>query len=516
MTRPSAAVALFAGLALAFVLLRPPLPVDETRYLAVAWEMRGTGSWLVPRLNGEIYGHKPPLLFWLINAAWALAGVGDLAARLVAPAFAALAVWLTARLARDLWPDQPRRAGLAALILATTGAFLFFGSATMFDAPLAAGVLAALLGLWRLAREGRRRWALLLGAGLALGAYAKGPAVLLHVAPVALLLPLWRPDGAPLPYGRHLRALGLALLVALGLLGLWLLPALLLGGPAYREEVLWTQSAGRVVAAFDHGRPAWWFLANLPLLLWPWGWSPAALRTLAPARLRADPGARFAATWALSALLAFSLVSGKQTHYLLPELPALALLLSGLGPEGARAWRLAALLPALLLLALGAALALGLTPLAQRPGFALPPWAPLLALLPVAALALALRRLPPGPAAWALVAPLTLLALHLLMAPILARAYDAAPVARLLAPHQGRGLAIREREYHGQWHFAGRLRAPVAALPDDAALAAWAAEHPGGVVVAPRPIEGTALALLARAPFRGRTAFLYQVPEPAP
>ena len=46
---------------------RPPLPVDETRYLAVAWEMWQGGNYLVPHLNFEPYSHKPPLLFWLIN-----------------------------------------------------------------------------------------------------------------------------------------------------------------------------------------------------------------------------------------------------------------------------------------------------------------------------------------------------------------------------------------------------------------------------------------------------------------
>ena len=36
-----------AGLTLAVVALRPLLPIDETRYLSVAWEMRRDGDWLV-------------------------------------------------------------------------------------------------------------------------------------------------------------------------------------------------------------------------------------------------------------------------------------------------------------------------------------------------------------------------------------------------------------------------------------------------------------------------------------
>ena len=74
-------VALFALSALTLILLRPATPVDETRYLAVAWEMVTRGEHLVPHLNGAVYGHKPPLLFWLMDAVWAVTGVSGFAAR---------------------------------------------------------------------------------------------------------------------------------------------------------------------------------------------------------------------------------------------------------------------------------------------------------------------------------------------------------------------------------------------------------------------------------------------------
>ena len=71
------AITAFLAVALFGILARPLLPVDETRYLTVAWEMREGGHWLVPRLNGEIYPHKPPLLFWLINLVWWVTGVSE-------------------------------------------------------------------------------------------------------------------------------------------------------------------------------------------------------------------------------------------------------------------------------------------------------------------------------------------------------------------------------------------------------------------------------------------------------
>ena len=94
---------LLAGLQ---IWLRPLLPVDETRYLSVAWEMWSRGDFLVPYLNGEPYSHKPPLLFWLVHGVWALSGVSELAARLLPVLFSLLALWLSAGLASRLWPGQ--------------------------------------------------------------------------------------------------------------------------------------------------------------------------------------------------------------------------------------------------------------------------------------------------------------------------------------------------------------------------------------------------------------------------
>ena len=101
------AITAFLAVALFGILARPLLPVDETRYLTVAWEMREGGHWLVPRLNGEIYSHKPPLLFWLINLVWWVTGVSEVTARLIGPAFGAGAIAATAGLARRLWPEDP-------------------------------------------------------------------------------------------------------------------------------------------------------------------------------------------------------------------------------------------------------------------------------------------------------------------------------------------------------------------------------------------------------------------------
>ena len=458
------ALALFAASVLVLIWLRPLMPLDETRYLAVAWEMWGGGSKLVPHLNGEIYSHKPPLLFWLINLVWLVTGVSEFAARLVGPAFGLASVWLTAVLARQLWPQDLRRPGDAALILASSGVFLFLASTTMFDAMLTAGVLVAIIGLVRMRAQADWSSVLVLGAGLALGVLAKGPVALLHILPVAVLMPLWAERESRPALGAWYRGVGAGVLVALVLVGLWLGPALLLGGAEYRHDVLWRQSAGRVVKSFSHVQPFWFYVALIPVFLWPWGWSRAALAALSPRMLWSSEANRFVAVWLLATLIGFSVISGKQPHYLLPEMPrhgafagrsACRDLTRRAGAAGHCCCRHA------VLFVLGIAVAVGLVGGASLAGIDVP--LPYLAGagLVLVALGLALWRLPDGRAVRLIAAPATLLILHLILSDALFAFYSTDRIGLWLASHEAQGIArVDERGYHGEFSFTGRLARP--------------------------------------------------------
>jgi 4-amino-4-deoxy-L-arabinose transferase-like glycosyltransferase len=41
---------------------------DEPRYAAIGLEMSRSGDWITPRLWGEAWFEKPPLLYWLVGA----------------------------------------------------------------------------------------------------------------------------------------------------------------------------------------------------------------------------------------------------------------------------------------------------------------------------------------------------------------------------------------------------------------------------------------------------------------
>ncbi|MDA0997663.1 MAG: glycosyltransferase family 39 protein [Proteobacteria bacterium] len=490
------AVTVFAALA-----LRPPLPVDETRYLAVAWSMWLDGDWLVPHLNGEAYHHKPPLLFWLMNATWAVFGVNDWAPRLVAPLFALAGLFMTRSLARKLWPDHAETAELAPAILTGTFFWALFGTLTMFDMMLAVATLVGLCGVvgaWR--GGGIRSWAIV-AVAVGIGILAKGPAILLHILPAALLAPIWGPalsDAPARPVGGWKRWYLAVLLAVLGgaLIGLaWAVPAGIRGGEAYRNMIFWGQSAGRIVEAFDHARPFWWYAAVLPPLLLPWLLWPRLWRAFRAMPMASDGALRLLACWLVPAFAVFSLISGKQLHYLLPEFPALALLFARAlaraaatdanRAEGGDIW-----LPASIYMVLGAVGGLaGFLPLP----FDAPDWFAELAtgwafLAAAAGLLLGLAR-PAGKAAIAGLmgsSGILVVALHLVAADALTHAYDLRPLAaRLKALEQAGHPLANFATYHGQYHFLGRLKQPMPELGlERVSTETYLRDHPNGVVVA--------------------------------
>jgi 4-amino-4-deoxy-L-arabinose transferase-like glycosyltransferase len=303
------------------------IPLDETRYAAVAWEMRVRYDFLVPHLNGLPYHHKPPLLFWIDNLGWMLFGVNELWLLLVSPLCALASLYAVRYLAGQLWPGNDDGMRMAPWLLLGSliwGAYL---NGSMFDMLLALCVLLAMTGL---VRSGKcpdwKPWALYaLGCGL--GLLAKGPVVLIHILPPFLLGTIWSETARRETAKWYLQgsvALAAGLLIGLA----WAVPAVLRAGDAFGGTLLWHQTADRVVNSFAHRRPLAWYLELAPVILFPWCFWPRCWQAVCRLDLFADAAVRFCAIWFFAGIIGFSLISGKQVHYLLPLMPALALLMS--------------------------------------------------------------------------------------------------------------------------------------------------------------------------------------------
>lgn len=145
--------------ALYFVRLGQAPFVDppEGLHATIAREMGLAGSWITPHFNGVRYFDKPPLLYWLMAAAFWLGGASEWAARfwsaLSAVATALLTAWLGARVGSE-------RLGLIAglVVVANLEVFLF-GRLVKPDLIFVFLILLAFTG-FLLAYQDANRWAL--------------------------------------------------------------------------------------------------------------------------------------------------------------------------------------------------------------------------------------------------------------------------------------------------------------------------------------------------------------------
>jgi 4-amino-4-deoxy-L-arabinose transferase-like glycosyltransferase len=299
----------------------------------------------------------------------------------------------------------------------------------------------------------------------------------------------------------------------------WALPAGMAGGEAYRNAIFWGQTANRMVESFAHRRPFWWYVPLLPLLLFPWFVWPGFWKALVRHRRAGlDRGTRFCLAWMLPVFVAFSFISGKQPHYLVPLIPAFALLTARVLTEhtGSRVG-----LPALLAAALGGALILaanGQIASLREQVEALPPVWPgaLLVLLSLVAWVAGRRGVPPV-LNLALLGAAMLALLQLAAMRSVEPLYDVKPMARAIKQVQDEGrLVANLATYHAQYQFLGRLEAPLVELRG-ADVAPWLATHPDGYAVVYLKDKRALAAISARhkQAYRGGAAVLVDVPTAA-
>ena len=337
---------------------------DEPRYVWIARAMAETGDWVTPRLYGQPWFEKPILYYWAAAIGFRLHLSAEWAARLpsaVAALFAAIAIgWLgwrhyaSAPRSDSLAPNReigdPAPAAslardpalLAPLLFSTSVAAIGFARAGTPDMLFSSCLtLAMAAGAHILHRAGALRanrdplsdpapgdfWALAaFGAFLGAAVLAKGPAgILLAGGSVGLWMLATR---------RWRAAFRLAHPIAIAVCCVVALPWYILcarRNPDFLHVFIFEHNFERYLTPlFRHQQPFWFFGPIVLLALLPWTvllW-PAALEGLRLWRDKAwhnSPGFFFAC-WAFFPVFFFSLSESKLPSYVLPAIPALALL----------------------------------------------------------------------------------------------------------------------------------------------------------------------------------------------
>jgi 4-amino-4-deoxy-L-arabinose transferase-like glycosyltransferase len=328
------------------------LDPDEGRNAEVAREMTASGDYVLPRLDGLPYLDKPVLFFAADAVCQRLLGTGETAARLPSLLFALATAALTGWFAGRLFGRRARAIAAVAALAAPLP--IAFARTVIFDGMLAFFMVLALCAFYlavearaealaglagRRAREpaaatpapaaappGERYlgWTAAAWAAMALGVLTKGP--------VALAVPLL----AAAPYAVVRRAsravwhpLGMALL-ALGV-GPWIW-AMSRQVPEFLHYALVTETWQRVTTPeMNREGPLWFFIPCLLAGSLPWsvlalgGWR-RSLRPRARKGGRLDPPRLYLLLWIGLPLVLFSLSHSKRPQYILPLLPAVAIM----------------------------------------------------------------------------------------------------------------------------------------------------------------------------------------------
>lgn len=303
---------------------------DEPRYAQVAREMLERHDWITPTLNGRPWLEKPPLYYWQAMTAYSLFGVSDTAARIPAAFDATLLV-----VAVYLFFFKFRRGGEidAALIAASCAEIIGFGRAASTDMPLAATFGIALLAWWAWHESEKKIYLALFHVFIAAGMLAKGPvAPFLAAVTIAVFALAARESRAVI---RTLWPPGVLLFCVVGLP--WYLAVQLRNPQFFREFILQHNLARFSSNLYHHPEPFWYYVPVVALALVPWivpviGAIVESLRAWWSERKSADSDLEmkfrvFACAWLFVPLMFFSASRSKLPGYILPAVPAGAVLL---------------------------------------------------------------------------------------------------------------------------------------------------------------------------------------------
>lgn len=332
----------------------PLVGPDEPRYAEVAREMLARHDLITPTLGGLPWFEKPALLYWLMVASYRVIGVTEYAARL-GPAICGLLTagfvyWIgktietvgrTTNSARVVTSanEEQRRDGLgrySALVWLTSLGALVFSRGASFDIVLTMTVTGALACfiVWHV----RTRTAaddgstlLLAGFYLFIGASLLAKGLIGMVIPFGVLgfYCLLRRDS---PDRKFVKSLVWGLPLAIAVAAVWFGPMFWRHGWKFIDQFIVQHHFARFVTnKYHHPAPFYFYLIVLVALALPWtiflgGGFLSSRRWHWRGPTSLDRLLVFTFSWIAVPMVFFSISESKLTAYILPVLPAVALL----------------------------------------------------------------------------------------------------------------------------------------------------------------------------------------------
>jgi len=323
---------------------------SEFRWAEIAREMIVTHNYFWPTINGRVYYDKPLGSYWLVIFSTPFTGgLNEAATRLPCAIAGILAVALLMLLTRRLY--DARTAILSGVILATSFSFVFFSRDASADVETIAGELAALLLFNHNEERGGGLWVVGLWLIMAATSLTKGllgfALPLLVIGAYSCLRDGWSQLFQEIARGsmadrirkfveRNRWFFNWYTVVGVALGGLvYYIPfqvsARMMGtqkglAMVYRENVV------RFFHPFDHRGPIYLYVYVIFGLMAPWSaLLPAALiETHSLRHANAEPARadRFALVYFWATFIFFTLSGSRRSYYILPILPAAAMLVA--------------------------------------------------------------------------------------------------------------------------------------------------------------------------------------------
>jgi 4-amino-4-deoxy-L-arabinose transferase-like glycosyltransferase len=310
---------------------RPLFNPDEGRYAEIPREMLSGGDWVIPHLDGLDYIEKPPLQYWATATMYRLFGVSEFAARLYTALTALGTVALVGLLGTRLggrdtgWRAAAIASGMVMMVV--------LGQLVTLDMSLTFYMTASMTGfvLAQQTNDSRPKWMLMAWIAAALGVLTKGLVAAAIPAAVLVIYSLCSRDFTP--WRKLNLAWGLPVFLGLTVPWHWLAA---LRRHDFLQFFFVHEHFARYLTPIADREESWWFFGKV-FLIGTVPWTVPALRVLVSGWRGGGrghgAGSPFRPTfflwiWVLFVCVFFSLSDSKLMPYILPAMPALAVLIA--------------------------------------------------------------------------------------------------------------------------------------------------------------------------------------------